>query len=129
MLVSFSAKSESNWLLKEMVEGNLQLCLTDEIVFEYQEIIERFMGSSFAEDSIAFLLSIPTTIYIRLYYNWHLINSDVDDNKFSDCYIASNAEYLITHDNAFRSLKNIKFPSINVVSLSEFKALYKNIKR
>ena len=126
ILVSLSPKSESHWIIKELINGKLNLCLTDEIIYEYQEIIERFMGYEFASDSISFLLSIPSIIYIRLYYSWLLLSQDPDDNKFSDCYIASSAKYLITQDAGFNSLKEVKFPIINVISLTEFKEIYFN---
>ena len=53
ILVSLSPKSESHWIIKELINGKLNLCLTDEIIYEYQEIIERFMGHEFALDSIS----------------------------------------------------------------------------
>jgi hypothetical protein len=39
------------------------------------------------------------------------------------CYVAANAEYLLTHDGGFKILKSISFPPISVVSLDEFKEL------
>jgi predicted nucleic acid-binding protein len=32
---------------------------------------------------------------ITPYFNWSLINADTDDNKFVDCAIAGNADYII----------------------------------
>ena len=55
-----------------------------------------------------------------------IIKKDVDDNKFIDCYVAANAEYLLTHDAGFKTLKTLPFPVIRVISLDEFKVLYFN---
>ena len=49
-----------------------------------------------------------------------LIEQDKDDNKFVDCAIASNAEYIVTNDKHFDILKAISWPQISVVALQEF---------
>nr|WP_157097930.1 hypothetical protein [Niabella ginsenosidivorans] len=65
---------------------------------------------------------LPNVYFTQIYYRWQLLR-DEDDNKFADCYVAANAEYLLTHDAGFKILKLISFPSITVVSLDEFKEL------
>jgi len=44
-----------------------------------------------------------------------------DDNKFVDCYIASGAHYLITHDSHFSILKSVAFPKVNSDGLARMK--------
>jgi len=68
------------------------------------------------------LKELPNVHYIQVYYNWRLLD-DEDDNKFSDCYIAANAEYLVTNDKDFNKLKSLPFPSLNVVNIQEFEKL------
>ena len=46
-----------------------------------------------------------------------------DDNKFADCAIAANADYLITNDKGFNILKQIEFPKISVVTIQEFEKI------
>jgi predicted nucleic acid-binding protein len=50
-----------------------------------------------------------------------LITKIVDDNKFVDCAISSNADYLLTNDKDFNILKTIAFLKVNVVNIDEFK--------
>ncbi|MBA4184831.1 MAG: hypothetical protein H0X49_12585 [Acidobacteria bacterium] len=50
---------------------------------------------------------------------------DDDDNKFVDCAISANAICLVSNDNHFQVLKMIKFPQVNVLTLSEFEAKYR----
>ena len=57
------------------------------------------------------------------YYKWNLITADQDDNKFVDCYIFSNSQYLVTHDKHFAHLKDIKFPKVRVCNITQFKKL------
>ena len=66
------------------------------------------------------LRELPNVYYAQVYFRWNLI-SDPDDNKFVDCYIASGAHYLISHDTHFSVLKSITFPKINIVRIEEFK--------
>ncbi len=49
-----------------------------------------------------------------------LADIDKDDDKFVDCAIATNADYIVTEDSHFQHLKNIKFPPLVVLSLDEF---------
>ena len=50
----------------------------------------------------------------------NLIQSDSDDNKFVDCCITANAQYIVSNDRHFDILKQIDFPHVNVISAKEF---------
>ena len=39
-------------------------------------------------------------------FRWRLITADPDDDAFADCAIAAGAEWVITEDAHFNSLKN-----------------------
>ena len=54
------------------------------------------------------------------YYHFGLIEADADDNKFVDCAIAADAEYIVTNDTHFNILKHIDWPTLNVISIKEF---------
>ena len=56
--------------------------------------------------------------YLHDSYSW--ITADEDDNKFVDCAIAANAEYIVTEDHHFNELKNISFPSVAIINLKDF---------
>ena len=53
-------------------------------------------------------------------YRFTLIVDDPDDDKFVDCYVASNANFLVTNDKHFNVLANIPFPPINVINIDDF---------
>ena len=50
---------------------------------------------------------LPTTTMQSTYVHFELLPGDVDDNKFVDCAIASNAELIVTNDKDFNPLKSI----------------------
>jgi predicted nucleic acid-binding protein len=53
-----------------------------------------------------------------------LIEADPDDNKYPNCAIAAQADYIITHDKHFNILKHIPFPKVICVTLDEFKVIF-----
>ena len=42
------------------------------------------------------------------------------DNKFVDCAICGQAEYLVSNDKHFKVLNDIHFPPITLVTLQEY---------
>ena len=65
----------------------------------------------------------PDIILQQIYYNWNAIEADPDDNKFFDVAVAANADYLVTNDAHFNSVKNSAFPSVVIISAEEFLAI------
>lgn len=63
----------------------------------------------------------PDVILVTRYFVWNKITVDPDDNKFVDCAVASNADYLCTEDKHFKVLdKKDEWPVVNVISANEF---------
>lgn len=122
LLVSISRRSPFNWIFQQLIAGKFCLCVTTEILSEYSEIIDKYMGNQVAEPVLKAILELPNTEKIELYYKWNLIG-DADDNKFSDCAIAVGADCLVTQDKDFNILKEVEFPKINVVSIEGFKKI------
>ncbi len=119
--ISISRRSKTHWVINELIRGTFTLCVTSDILNEYEEIISQKLGSETAKSIMELLDNLPNVDYITKYYRWQLIEQDYDDNKFADCAIACNAHYLATNDNHFNILKRIAFPKINVINIDEFK--------
>lgn len=66
------------------------------------------------------LLTLSSVQKQDVYYKWHLINADEDDNKFVDCAVAGNVDYLISNDKHFNELKAVEFPKLIVLTIDEF---------
>jgi putative PIN family toxin of toxin-antitoxin system len=120
LVSALSSKSQYHWLVELLLEEKLELSVTEEILLEYEEILKVKYSDNVASNFLLALRELPNVFYSRVFFRWNLI-SDPDDNKFVDCYIASGAHYLITHDSHFLILKSVAFPKVNVVSIEEFK--------
>lgn len=110
LLVSISRKSKDNWILQRLIKEDYTLCVTNDILLEYEEIIARHMSVNAASEIINVLLTAANVILVTRYYQWNLINADVDHNKFVDCAIASNATFIVSEDRHFDALRQIAFP-------------------
>ena len=54
------------------------------------------------------------------FYHFGLIKTDIDDNKFVDCAVAADAEYIVTNDKHFEILRDIPWPKLLVLRIDEF---------
>jgi uncharacterized protein len=118
-LVAISRKSPFHWIFEELILGKFKLCLTNEILSEYEEIIGFHMGIDAANATLKVLMELGNVEKVDIYFRWNLIK-DADDNKFTDCALACGANYLVTHDADFKVLKKLKFPKVTVITAEEF---------
>lgn len=59
------------------------------------------------------------------HYRWNLITKDPDDNKFVDCAIFANADFIVSDDKHFNELDSVEFPKVLVVRLDDFARLFR----
>jgi uncharacterized protein len=120
LLASFSRNSPYSFVMDEFRNRKYSVCLTTEILFEYEEkLLEKFS----AEAASLFLEALPdrpNVEWINIYYKWNLVYPDLDENKFVDCAIAANAEYLVTNDRDNNPLKKLAFPKLTILKIEEF---------
>ena len=101
-------------------QGKCTLCVSNDILEEYEEILSQKTNATIASNVIQAIINSPFVEFIDTYFHFHLIEQDKDDNKFVDCAIAANAQYIVSEDAHFKHLKNIPFPIVNVIRLVEF---------
>ena len=118
-------RSPYRWIFDRLIDGNISLCVSTEILLEYREILERKNSAEVAENVINFIDVHPATEKTEIYFKFNLIADDPDDNKFVDCYIAANAEFIVSNDAHFQKLKQLDFPRIEVLTLKEFEERFK----
>ncbi len=120
LLQSVSHRSRFYRVWQDFVLGRYSLCVTTEILEEYEEILSRCMSPVVARLVVETILRSPNVVRVDAQFRFRLITVDPDDNKFVDCAIISNAEFIVTNDQHFNELKAISFPHVEIRSIEEF---------
>ena len=124
LLVSFSERSESHWIFGLFLDEAFTICVTSEILLEYEEIVGREMGQRSANALMQILENAPNVERLHSWFRWNWIPADPDDNKFVDCAIGCNALYLVSEDNHFQVLKKRPFLGFDVLKIEAFRKLF-----
>lgn len=122
-LVGLLPKHKYGWVFEELKKRSYALCVSTDIMLEYDEKMQEKYGIHFTRALLDNLTNFQNVITVSPFFSWHLIDRDPDDNKFVDCAIAGHADFIVSHDSDFKVLKNIDFPKIKVIQLNEFKQL------
>ena len=101
-------------------EGQHTLCVSNDILNEYNEILGRVANTAVAHNIVNAIVRSPYTRMLDPHFHFGLIEQDPDDNKFVDCALASNAEYIVSEDTHFKCLEQIPFPKLTVIDLEQF---------
>lgn len=123
LLRCISRRSEYSIVIDKLYEKSYQLCLSTDILLEYEEKITDIFSKETAELLIGAITLMDNVKKTEIHFHLNLITVDVDDNKFSDCAFASNAHYLVSDDKHFNVLKKVTFPALKVIKLEQFKEL------
>ena len=125
LLMSIPKNSPYRCVWDAFLNGSLVLCVSNEILTEYQEIIAQKNNPTIADNIIYTILGHPNLLQVTPYYRFRLIQSDPDDNKFVDCAITAGASFLVSNDSHFNVLKKIPFPRLNIIRLETYAQLLK----
>lgn len=120
LIMAISARNEYHQVWQAFLDGKYIMCVTNEIIEEYSEVISRNISPFLSELVISAIINLKNVLMKSPSYAFHLIEADVDDNKFVDCAIISNAKYIVTNDHHFDVLRSIPFPKVDVVNLNRF---------
>ena len=119
LIQSLPHRSKYHDLWLSFFDGRNTMCVSNEILEEYEEILERKTSHELASNVIKAILNNPYTLLVSPYFRFDLIKSDPDDNKFVDCAVASNARLIVTQDKHFEVLKYVDFPIVEIISLNK----------
>ena len=121
-------KSNYKEIWDSLLAQKYTICLSNEIMLEYREILERRFGSAtFADEVMELIASLPNVDYVNPTYRFNLITADPDDNKFVDCAIVAGATYIVSNDRHFDELKRYDFTKVDVRKLPEFLNIIKTL--
>lgn len=120
LLVSISRRSRYHPIFEAFENKRYQLLVTTDILLEYEETISFHMGAETAVNALSGFHHVSNVNFITRYFHWNLVKADSDDDKFADCAVAGNADFLVSDDKHFKVLKDIPFPKIKVISADDF---------
>lgn len=103
----FSRSAPFSIIRQALVRGRLIFVITNEIVLEYREIVDehsRYIKWRDVEELLETLKHIGYCIEVTPSFRFRVIAEDIDDNKFCDCAISGEAEFIVTSDRHFTAL-------------------------
>ncbi len=120
LLQALPSKSPYHKIWADILDGKISLCVNTDILEEYEEILSLKATPEIAHNVVEAIANLATTTYQNTYVHFELLPADSDDNKFVDCAIASDAEYIVTNDKHFNPLKDIPWPKVEIIMITEF---------
>jgi putative PIN family toxin of toxin-antitoxin system len=106
----FGRKQPYYPILRALLDGRLTLAVSNEILLEYEEVTVKLSGVERWRDIVAFLELLDNLHgnirQIQPQFRFAVITQDPDDNKFCDCAIAAAADFIVTDDAHFSTLKS-----------------------
>lgn len=120
LLQAIAKKSRLRPIWDAYLKEQYELLFTNSILLEYEEKISEKTSPFVALNIIALISQAVNSVLIDVYYEWKMITTDEDDNKFIDAAVAANADYLVTNDAHFNEAKLINFPKVNIITANEF---------
>ena len=120
LLQMLGRHSKYHFLYEKFLNEEYWLCVSNEIVHEYEEILEMLASPEAANLFMKVLEFSENVVRKDPFFKLNLIKKDPDDNKFVDCAFAIQADYIVTNDAHFLELKQVNFPTIQVKSLDDF---------
>ncbi len=97
-------------VLDALVDDVYDAVVTTEIFMEYEEKIREKFDQETADLNLDILRLLPNVFVQETWFQFNLISQDPDDNKFVDCALAANANFIVTNDKHFNVLKTWDFP-------------------
>lgn len=87
-------------VIEQWFTQRITLCLSEEIVREYQRVLREIKAVSSEEerDLIAAFTSGESVLYVNNPPPVDVVRDDPDDNKFIACALALEADYIVSGD-------------------------------
>ena len=120
LLQALPTRSPYHKVWTDVLDGKISLCVNTDILEEYEEVLGRKTTSEIAHNIVEAIANLTTTTMQNTYVHFELLPADSDDNKFVDCAVAADAEYIVTNDKHFNPLKDIPWPKVEIIKIAEF---------
>lgn len=125
LLQILGARSQYHFLFSDFLAGRYELCVSTEILLEYEEILRQKASVVAADLFMKVIARSRNVIQKEPFFRLGIIKQDEDDNKFVDCAFVCQADYIVTDDGHFDDAVNSPFPSFRVLGLDAFAEIMK----
>ena len=93
LIQALPSRSQYHQIWTDFLAGKYRLCVSNEILTEYEEILAVHTSPEVAHNVVEAIARHPQTCYLESYYRFHLLKDiDEDDDKFVDCAITAGAD-------------------------------------
>ncbi len=100
-------------------QGDILVVASEQVLNEYLSVLARFDLTEEDIDDITILFSNPSkTSIVQPKARIHVIKKDPADNKFLECAVEGEADFIVSGDKHLLELARYK--SVRLVSPSEF---------
>ena len=108
--------------------GDILLCLSGPIIDEYVAVLTRMglQNQKELEELLSLFARGFHTLFTANTSKLNIIEKDPDDNKFIECAVALNSEFIISGDKAVQELKN--YMGIKIYNPKQFLDYYSTFK-
>lgn len=119
----FGRRQPYHQILRALLDGRLTLAVSNDILLEYAEVTARLSGTERWRE-VEGLLDLLDPLHgnirrVQPQFRFAVITTDPDDNKFCDCAIAAEADFVVTDDAHFAVLKTAGY-RVQPISPEEF---------
>lgn len=109
-------------LLRKLIEKDVEIFTTREILEEFSEVLQRDFKYSSEETEKIIEKTFPILTLVEIQGRLKVIQDDPDDDKIVECALVSSSNYIITYD---KHLLNIReYEDIKIIKPEEALQLF-----
>lgn len=122
LLRSIAKQNPERLIYDAFADKKFTWVVSNEILSEYAEIISDRYSIRTMEIILTIILQSKNHQRFELSFKWQLVTDDPDDNKFVDCALGANVDYLVSDDKHIKNLLKVRnsFPPIPIVTFKQF---------
>lgn len=123
VMVSASFGGNPQKVIDLLERKEFTLCISEPIVGEYVEVFQRFKNPKFSIEKLLLYCERAEAVSLaEATITLHVVEKDPDDNKFIECAVELNADYIVTGDKAL--LEVSKYHNTLIVTPKHFVDLF-----
>ena len=120
--IVFGGKPER--LLELAIKNDVEMCVSPQILAEYDEIIARLSAKYLAHTIEITLQDLTDNALLVTPSQTVTVCRDPDDNKFIECAMEGKCLYIVSGDNDLLNLRS--YADVEIVTVAEFFERYGN---